>query len=126
MITARTRPGTSWARGVLLAVLTALLFAAFHCSTYPHGDGAGHTAYTASAGHEEPAHTEHGSACATPALTPQAQAGDRSTVAPDLALPVAVAVRTTTAGPAAAPRAELSPIDRSGRSTLTAACRWRV
>ncbi|MFB6616516.1 hypothetical protein ACFCV9_20290 [Streptomyces sp. NPDC056367] len=126
MVTARTRPGAPWVRGVLLAVLTALLFAAFHCSTYPHGDGAGHTAYTASAGHEEPAHTEHGSACAVPALTPQAQAGAQGTVAADLALPVAGADAAAAPYPAAAPRSALSPIDRSGRSTLTGVCRWRV
>lgn len=126
MVTVRTHPGAPWVRGVLLAVLTALLFAAFHCSTYPHGDGGGHTVRTASAGHEEPAHTEHGSSCAAPALTPQAQAGAQSTVAADAALPATGGVPATTAGPAAAPRSELSPIDRSGRSTLTGVCRWRV
>lgn len=105
-----------------MAVLTALLFAAFHCSSYPHGDGRGHTVSTASAGHEEPAHSEHGSACATPALTPQPQGA----VGPEIALPVADAVPASSADPVAPPHAHLSPIDRSGRSTLTSVCRWRV
>ncbi|MEV7520281.1 hypothetical protein [Streptomyces sp. NPDC091371] len=126
MVTARTRPGTSWLRGALVAVLTALLFAAFHCSSYPHGDGLGHTAFTASAGHEEPAHSEHGSACATPTLTPQSQGGTHSPVGAEAPLPVADAVSVSPAGPAAPRRAHLSPIDRSGRSTLTSVCRWRV
>ncbi|MFD7258169.1 hypothetical protein [Streptomyces sp. NPDC059874] len=126
MVTARTHPGTSWVRGLLVAVLTALLFAAFHCSSYPHGDGRGHTASTASAGHEEPAHSEHGSACATPSLTPQSQGGAPGTVGAEVALPVADAAPASSAGPVAPPRAHLSPIDRSGRSTLTSVCRWRV
>lgn len=125
MVTARTRPGSSCLGGLLVAVLTALLFAAFHCSSYPHGDGLGHTSSTVSAGHEEPAHSEHGSACATPGLATQPGAA-RAHADAELALPVADAVTASQAGPAAPPRAGRSPIARSGRSTLTSVCRWRV
>lgn len=125
MVTARTRQGSSCLGGLLVAVLTALLFAAFHCSSYPHGDGLGHTSSTVSAGHEEPAHSEHGSTCATPALTPY-QGAARTHAGPEPALPVADAVSASEAGPATPPRAGPAPIARSGRSTLTSVCRWRI
>lgn len=130
----------SWPGVLLACVLSVLLLAATHCSSYLADDGHRHlslSAPTTPDGHGEPSDEQeapdrpqhdHGSACASPCLTTWASTSGPVRTAdtpaalpsPDLnALPVEQAA-------SAAFCSGRSSIARTGRSTLAGVCRWRI
>lgn len=76
-----------WPGALIAGILTALLVTAVHCSVYLLGDGLEHASTTVSATElmqqrapaepQEPGHPhqDHGSACTSPGLVPQALSG---------------------------------------------------
>ncbi|GLX17324.1 hypothetical protein Slala02_06370 [Streptomyces lavendulae subsp. lavendulae] len=134
----RTRPlppDSPWYRTLVIAVLGALLLAALACSSHGHTDvsygspAAGAalesrpTAPAEPLGHAHP-HPGHGAGCA---------ASDPAPAGPGPA-PLSAGPARPSAAPAAAPvDARAAPwgaggpaVARSGRSTLTIVCRWRL
>ncbi|MGW0395021.1 hypothetical protein ACWDYJ_29925 [Streptomyces sp. NPDC003042] len=105
-----------------------------HCSTSLLGEGPRHGAsFTAPATGPEPdgpghPRQEHGSACASPGLTPKAPGGTHldADAAGTLTLTAAADQPSAATAPSAPPCADGAPIPRSGRSTLTSVCRWRI
>lgn len=136
-----TRRVPPWPEVLLSCVLIVLLLAAVHCSSYLSNDGHQHLSLSAPAaadGHPEPSEEQkhpdrpqhdHGSACASPCLTTSASTnevqrpadGPAALPSPEQlsALPVERAAPT-------APCSGRSSIARTGRSTLTDVCRWRI
>ncbi|MCX5380808.1 hypothetical protein [Streptomyces sp. NBC_00091] len=129
------RPGLPWSGALLLATLSTLLFAVLSCPSHGHTDvsygssaaGAslhpGPTPPAGPTGHPHP-HPDHGSSCASSDLAPSAQGPSPLPTGP--ARPAAGTGATPEAAPAAPPGAAGPAIDRSGRSTLTIVCRWRL
>lgn len=132
------RRAAPWPGRLLAGILSALLLAAVHCSSYLASDDHGHVAATASASeltHQHPVdvpvdgHQEHGhsSDCVSPGLAPQPQSGSQSAAGAATMLSLAIASEAAMAEPPAAPPgAGRTPITQSGRSTLTCICRWRI
>lgn len=133
-----SRRAAPWPGRLLAGILSALLLAAVHCSSYLSSDDHGHLAATASASeltHQHPVdvpvdgHQEHGhsSACVSPGLAPQPQNGSQSAAGAATMLSLAIASEAAMAEPPAAPPGTgRTPIAQSGRSTLTCVCRWRI
>ncbi|MCX5195305.1 hypothetical protein OOK31_15565 [Streptomyces sp. NBC_00249] len=141
------RPGRPRAGALFVGILSALLLAVLHCPSYlpgdahhGHGPGQGHALALGSSGSsaagvapqhgptepDRPAlpHQGHGPDCAASAPATPAQPESPSP-AGTAALPRADAVRPPPAR-AAPPGADGPLTDRSGRTTLTSVCRWRV
>lgn len=131
--------------GLFVGILCALLFAVLHCSSHLPGDErlpsgtafVGVAAAGIAAEHPDrqthpahpahPDHPDHHVDCLSPGLALQAQTEPRHDPAGAvLALAVDPVVGPPTADPAAPPGAGAARMARTGRSTLTSVCRWRI
>jgi hypothetical protein len=136
-----TRRASPWPGRLLACLLSALLLAAVHCSSYLLSDGheyaptpvaAGEPAQSSepdeadAAGHPHH-HHPHGSVCTLTGLNPQAQSGRQLPVGAAPLPPLASAPVVLAGGLLPAPRRTSRVlIAQSGRSTLTSVCRWRI
>ncbi|MFC9292598.1 hypothetical protein ACFTWH_30390 [Streptomyces sp. NPDC057011] len=130
-------PRAPWPRALLACLLSGLLLAAVHCSSYLSGDTHGHLSLAAPAAaaaeHEQP-HAparplhDHGAACTLPGLAAQAaDGGFPHPTGPVLVpLPAPAAGRSAAHAPAPAPGSRRTRIARPGRTTLAVVCRWRI
>ncbi|MCX5010227.1 hypothetical protein OG765_04385 [Streptomyces sp. NBC_00555] len=121
--------------GLFVGILSALLFAVLHCSSPLPGDGlppsgtasvGAAAAETASQHPAHPAHPAHHIDCLSPGLAPQAQNEPRHPADAEPALPLTPVADPPSADPAAPPGAGAARMARTGRSTLTSVCRWRI
>ncbi|MFE1560328.1 hypothetical protein ACFW6V_35735 [Streptomyces sp. NPDC058734] len=120
---------------LVIGMLGALLLAALACASHGHADvsygssaaGAalesGPTAPAEPLGHTDP-HPGHGSSCASSDPAPTGQGPAPLPAVP--ARPSADAGAAPAAARAAPPGAAGPAVARSGRSTLTIVCRWRL
>ncbi|MFG2875409.1 hypothetical protein ACGFYU_10435 [Streptomyces sp. NPDC048337] len=128
-----------WPRALLACLLSGLLLAAVHCSSFLSGDTHGHLslgtpAAASAADHHQQQHAparprhDHSAACTFPGLAAQAAHGQVPYPAgPVLApLPVLNAGRPTAETPSPAPGSHRTHIARPGRTTLADVCRWRI
>lgn len=127
----------SWPATLLACVLSVLLLAAVHCSSYLAGDGHQHVSLSAPTGHEEsldrpeqperPVH-DHGSACVSPCPTTWAWGAAHRLADANAGLPSVepCALPAEHAGAHALHGTGRSSIARTGRSTLAGVCRWRI
>lgn len=120
--------------GLFVGILSALLFAVLHCSSPLPGDGlppsgtasvGAAAAETASQHPAHPAHPAHHIDCLSPGLAPQAQNEPRHSADAEPA-PPHPRRRSAVGGPGRAPGAGAARMARTGRSTLTSVCRWRI
>ena len=131
---------SSWSSALLACLLSVLLLAAAHCSSYLASDNHKHLSLSAPTAGEPHDHSpdepgspdrpqhDHGASCALAALADQAQAqaAIQSPVETTVPLVAAALPLPVGAAPAAARGPGRTPIVRTGRSTLTRVCRWRV
>lgn len=138
--------------GLFAGILSALLFAVLHCSLplpgeehLPSGTGSALVSVSASLGaaaaettrqhpahRAHPAHTDHRdhpdhhADCHSPGLAPQAQNQTRHPADAEPALSLTPDADTASANPAAPRGAGAAQPARTGRTTLTSVCRWRI
>ncbi|WP_328929530.1 hypothetical protein OG429_36495 [Streptomyces sp. NBC_00190] len=130
---------SSWLRTVLACLLSGLLFAAVHCSSYLSGDDHRHLSLVASVSEDAPRHSpgeshaperpqhDHGASCSLPALPFLAGGALQRPADPaNVLLPALLSERPVAGAPHVPPDAGGTRIARTGRSTLTSVCRWRI
>ncbi|MFB7253508.1 hypothetical protein [Streptomyces nojiriensis] len=123
----RTRRVRLWPGVLLACLLSVLLLAAVHCSSYLATDDHRHLSLSAPATPDGPQH-EHGSACVSPCLTTWTSTSESQGPAFTPGAPPSAeadALPVVQAAPAAF-RSGRQPIARTGRSTLADVCRWRI
>ncbi|MGR4878623.1 hypothetical protein ACIPUC_04180 [Streptomyces sp. LARHCF249] len=128
--------------GLFAGILSALLFAVLHCSFHlpgdehaasgttsvsvPAGAAAAETAPQHPAHPARPDHPDHHADCLSPGLAPQAQNETRHPADAEPPLPLTPVADPASADPAAPRGAGAARAARTGRSTLTSVCRWRI
>lgn len=128
----RTRRVRLWPGVLLACVLSVLLLAAVHCSSYLVTDGHRHLSLSAPAAPATPdgPQHEHGSACVSPCLTTWASTSEPQGPASTPGAPTPPSARADalpgTRAASAALRSGRPPIARTGRSTLADVCRWLI